>query len=75
MQKTGLLAGRNDETAKPDCTVSILHKRPTFGEGVEFLSVYYAKAKKDKQRLAEIFANAFIRAHPSWVIKKITVET
>ena len=45
-----------------------------FKENVEFLSLYYAKADRDDERLAEIFDKVFSRAHPSWTIEKVLVE-
>ncbi len=54
--------------------VTILHERPEHGVGVEFLATYYAKEENDADSIEEKFKEAFITAHPSWIIKKITVK-
>ena len=56
------------------CRVLILHTRPEFGEDVEFLLIYYAREDRDEQRLKEIFATAFRKAHPQWNIKQVIVD-
>jgi hypothetical protein len=55
-------------------TVWILHTRPEIGQETEFLLSYKAKECRGKQFVEETFAQAFKTAHPSWIIKKVTVE-
>lgn len=57
-----------------DYRIFILHERPEFGEGVEFLATYYARETKDVRCIEKAFRKAFMSAHPSWIIKKVTVE-
>lgn len=56
-----------------DYTVWILHIRPEIGN-TEFLLSYKAKEHRDKKFVEEMFSKAFRSAHPSWIIKKVTIE-
>ena len=65
------------ETVDPqtiDYSIWIVHIRPEIREDVEFLSTYKARESRGKQFVEEMFAKAFKVAHPSWIIKKVTVE-
>jgi hypothetical protein len=54
--------------------ISILHRKPEFGEGVRFRSTYYAEETKDAAFVKRVFSEAFQLAHPSWIIEEVTVE-
>jgi hypothetical protein len=57
-----------------DYVIQVVHNRPETGSGVEILSTYYARENKDERLIQEVFAKAFITAHPSWEIKKVLVK-
>ncbi len=57
-----------------DYTVWILHTRPEISEDTDFMLSYRAKEDRGKQFVAEMFTQAFKTAHPTWVIKQVTVE-
>jgi len=73
MTEQSLHEKRNAEKTV-EYVISILHKRPEFGEKSEFVSTYYAKEKTSAQKLKKIFAKAFRVAHPSWRIKEVNVS-
>ena len=56
---------KGDSREPVDYKVLILHERPEFGEGVEFLATYYARETKDVKSIEESFRKAFSMAHPS----------
>ena len=65
------------ETVVPqtiDYRISILHIRPEIRDDVEFLATYYARESRGKRFVEEMLTKAFKLAHPSWIIKKVTVE-
>ena len=74
MQKGNFGKKENVGQETIDYKIWILHVRPEVGEDVEFLLTYYARENKGKQFVEETFAKAFKVAHPSWIIKKVTVE-
>ena len=53
--------------------ISILYKRPEFGESCEFLSTYVAMEERGARYLKGVFVKAFKLAHPTWVLTKIKV--
>jgi hypothetical protein len=64
----------NIDSKSVDYTVWILHVRPEISTDTEFMLSYKAKEKRGKQFVEEMFSQAFKTAHPSWIIKKVTVE-
>jgi len=69
-----VLKGENIDSEAVDYTVWILHIRPEIGTGAEFMLSYKAKEHRGKQFVEEMFSRAFKTAHPSWIIKKVTVQ-
>lgn len=64
----------SDETQTSDFKIEILHIRPEVCGDVEFLLTYNAREKRGEKYVEEIFTKAFKTAHPTWIIKKVTVK-
>ncbi len=54
--------------------ITILYKKPEYGESVSFHSTYRAMERKDPLIVKRIFGDAFHLAHPSWIVEKVTVK-
>ena len=72
--RSNLTRNLRDQRKPIEYVISILYKRPEFGENVKFLSAYYAKERRDARSIKRMLTKAFNLAHPSWVIKAVTVE-
>jgi hypothetical protein len=57
-----------------DYTIKILHVRPEISKDVDFLLTYKAREDRGEKFVEEVFTKAFKTAHPSWIIKKVTVK-
>ena len=66
--------GLHNKWRTPEYVILMLHERPEFGAGTEFLSTYHARESKDEQCIKEVFVKAFTIANPSWIIKKVIVK-
>ncbi len=55
-------------------TITILHVRPEISDNADFLLTYHALENRGKSFVEEMFTKAFKQTHPSWIIKKVTVE-
>ena len=67
--------GDKPEQPKPvDYCISIRHIRPEFGRNVRFVSMYYAREKREERWLLQTFTKAFEEAHPTWTIEEVTIN-
>lgn len=58
---------------KPTHKLVIVNTRPEYGENIQFLTIFHV-ITKDEEKTKEIFRKAFKEVHPTWSIKKITIE-
>ncbi len=74
MKQRSAKGDKAEQTEPVDYCISIRHVRPEFGQNVKFVSMYYAREKREEQWLLQTFTKAFKEAHPTWTIEEATIN-